>query len=224
MSTSSCSGCWVVTVWLVSTPVFVVVINSGTNRVWSHPSRVARVPLHMGGSIPHQGGRCLLIPLPNMEGYLPITSLKFVLANHDPVPWVVALVLRFTIWWHLWAVMSFPQPNVHVPFDVYSHVTLPVVFCHPLWMLQWASMVEFPFNPLPEVLLAGHWVTALPIFSCGIISVSPPVEVGFHWMGLVHLSCAWQTPTHKGMPTSDAMRRSWFWWRMGNLPHWSVTS
>ena len=64
------------------------------------------------------------------------------LVNHDPVPWVVALILRFTIWWHLWAAMSFPQPNTHVPFNVYSHVTLPVVFTHLLWMHWWISMAE----------------------------------------------------------------------------------
>ena len=31
---------------------------------------------------------------------------------------------------------------------------------------------NFPLIHPREVLLAGHWVTALPIFSCGIISVS----------------------------------------------------
>ena len=38
--------------------------------------------------------------------------------------------------------MSFPQPNVCVPLDVNSHVTLPLVFTHLLWTLQWMSMVE----------------------------------------------------------------------------------
>ena len=47
---------------------------------------------------------------------------------------------------------------------------------------------NFPLIHPREVLLAGHWVTALPIFSCGIILVSPPVEVGLCGVGLVHLS------------------------------------
>ena len=38
--------------------------------------------------------------------------------------------------------MSFPQPNGPVPLDVNSHVMLPVVFTHLLWMLWWMSMVE----------------------------------------------------------------------------------
>ena len=50
------------------------------------PLWAARVPLHMGGSIPHQECRHLLISLPDMDGYLPITAPKFGLANHDPVP------------------------------------------------------------------------------------------------------------------------------------------
>ena len=44
MSMSSCSGCWVVTVWLLSTPVFVVVIVSGIMRVLSHPSMDSKGP------------------------------------------------------------------------------------------------------------------------------------------------------------------------------------
>ena len=43
------------------------------------------------------------------------------------------------------------------------------------------------FHPR-EALLVGHWVTALPSFSCGILSSSPPMEVVLHRVGLVHLS------------------------------------
>ena len=113
------------------------------------------------------------------------------------------------------------------PFDVNSHVMLPLVFTHFLWMFQWMSMVEvitFPLIQPREVFLAGCWVTMLPIFSCGVISISPPMEVGLCGVGLIHLSHACQTPTYKGMLTCDAMRRSWFWWRMHHLPCWSVTS
>ena len=88
------------------------------------------------------------------------------------------------------AVTSFSQPNAHVSFYVYSHIRLPVVFT--------PSSVDTPVDihgrshkfPLihpREVLLAGCCVTALPIFSCGIILVSPPEEVGLCGVGLVHL-------------------------------------
>ena len=43
-----------------------------------------------------------------------------------------------------------------------------------------------------EVLLAGHWVTTLPLLSCGIIIISLPLEVSLHGVGLVHMSHAWQ--------------------------------
>ena len=75
-----------------------------------------------------------------------------------------------------------------------------------------------------EVLLAGHWVTTWPLLSCGIITSSLPLEVGLHGVGLVHLSHTWLTPIHKGMATSDMMRRSQFWWRIHDHLHWSITS
>ena len=43
------------------------------------PLWVARVPLCMGGSIPNQGGGCILIPPPDTEGYIPITPPSLVL-------------------------------------------------------------------------------------------------------------------------------------------------
>ena len=43
------------------------------------------------------------------------------------------------------------------------------------------------FHPR-EALLVGHWVTALPSFSCGILFSSPPKEVVLCGVGLVHLS------------------------------------
>ena len=86
----------------------------------------------------------------DMEGYFPITPPMFGLANCDLVPWVVILISRFTIQWLLQAAMSFPWPNTCVPSDIYSHITLPVVFIHPWWMLQWTSMVE---------VVTSHWST-----------------------------------------------------------------
>ena len=92
------------------------------------------------------------------RGYLPITP-PFGLANHDSVPWAVVSVIRSTIWWHLQAVMSFPQPNICDPADVHAYYTLPEVFtyytlpevftCHQ-WMLQWTSTVE---------VITTHWST-----------------------------------------------------------------
>ena len=83
---------------------------------------------------------------------------------------------------------------------------------------------NFPFFHPREALLVGHWVTTLPSFSCGVFFSSPPMEVVLHRVGLVHLSCVWQLPIHKGMPTSDTIRRSWFWWRTHEHPCWFVTS
>ena len=60
----------------------------------------------------------------------------------------------------------------------------------------------FPFFHSTEVLLVGCRVTALPLFSCGILFSLPLTEVVLHGMGLVHLSHVWWLPIHKGMPTS----------------------
>ena len=79
------------------------------------------------------------------------------------------------------------------------------------------------FHPR-EALLVDHQVTALPCFSCGVLSSSPPGEVVLHGVGLVHLSHVWWLPIHKGMPTSDAMRRSQFQWRTRDHPCWFITS
>ena len=79
------------------------------------------------------------------------------------------------------------------------------------------------FHPR-EALLVGRQVTALPFLSCGILSSSPPMEVVLHGVGLVHLSCVWWLPIHKGMPTSDATRRSQFRWRTHDHPCWFITS
>ena len=46
------------------------------------------------------------------------------------------------------------------------------------------------FHPR-EALLVGHWMTALPSCSCGVLLSSPPMEVVLHRVGLVHLSHVW---------------------------------
>ena len=82
---------------------------------------------------------------------------------------------------------------------------------------------NFPFFHARKALLVGHWVTALPLFSCGIHFISPLTEVVLHGMGLVHLLHVWWLAIHKGTPTSDVMRRSWFQWRMCDLLCWFIT-
>ena len=69
---------------------------------------------------------------------------------------------------------------------------------------------NFPFFHPREGLLVGHWVTALPLFSCGILFLSSLAEVVLCGVGLVHLSHVWWLPIHKGMPISDMMRGSCF--------------
>ena len=71
-------------------------------------------------------------------GYLPVSLPPFVmfgLAYCDPVPWVVAFIVGFTICQYQWALMSFPLAYIRVPSEVRSHITLPEVFTHPWWML-----------------------------------------------------------------------------------------
>ena len=68
--------------------------------------------------------------------------------------------------------------------------------------------------------LGDHLTTFLlwhPLFS-------PCTEVVLHKVGLVHLSCVWWLPIHKGTPISDVTRRSQFWWRTHDLLCWFVTS
>ena len=43
-----CWGCQVISLWLLSTPVLVVVIDSGAMRVWSHPSTGGEGPSSYG--------------------------------------------------------------------------------------------------------------------------------------------------------------------------------
>ena len=72
-------------------------------------------PLPMGGSIPYQGVDVCSSLFLTQRGTYQLHPLCFGVANHDPIPWVVMLVSRSTIQWHLSAALSFPQPNAHVP-------------------------------------------------------------------------------------------------------------
>ena len=121
--------------------------------------------------------------------------------------------------------MSFPQPNVHELSDIHAYYTLPGVFTYP----QLDALVDihgrshnFPLIHPREVLLAGHWVTTQPLFSCGTILPSLPLEVGLHRVGLVCLSHAWSDIyTQEQCQPLIAMRKSQFWWRMCDCLHWS---
>ena len=83
---------------------------------------------------------------------------------------------------------------------------------------------NFPFFHPREALLVGCQVTALSLFSCGVLLLPPPAEVVLHGVGLVHLSHVQWLPIHKGMPISDVTRRSQFWWRTHHHPCWFITS
>ena len=89
--------------------------------------------------------------------------------------------------------------------------------------IHWRSH-SFPLIYPSKVLLAWCWVIARPLSSCGIVSLSLPLGGGLTRLELVHWSHAWQTPTHKGTPVSDARRRSQLQCRMCDCLHWFVTS
>ena len=119
-----------------------------------------------------------------------------------------------------------PLPNAHDPMDIHFNYTLPEVFTCPLWIAPvdvHGRSCNLPLTHPREVWLVWHWVITRPLSTCSVISQSLPLGVGLTEVGLVHWSHAWQTPTSKRMPVSDMMRRSWFWWRMYDCVHWSVT-
>ena len=158
-------------------------------------------------------------------GYLPVPYPLWS-CNHDSVLWVVMAVIQSAIQWHLWAEDIYPSAKC-----MWScRHPLPL---HVVWSLHPSSVDtpadihrrshNFPLIHPREVLLAWCWVNATPLSTCGVILLSLPLGVGLTGVGLVHLYQAWQTPTHKGMPVSDAIK-SWLWCRTCDCPHWFVTS
>ena len=147
----------------------------------------------MGGNTPSQGGRCQFVPLPDTEGYLPVTPPQ-------------CLVLLTATQFHEWSHQSPGSPSTgiygqqcHSLSQTHMFLLMSTATSH--YLRSYQSSVDapadihgrscnFPLIHPREVLLAGHWVTALPLLSCGIILVSPPLQVGLHGVGLVHLSCA----------------------------------
>ena len=122
---------------------------------------------------------------------------------HDSGLWVVVAVIWSAIWWHLWAVMPLPLPNIHNPADIAHplHITLSL----HLSSVDAPADVHgrshsFPLIHPRVVCLVWCWVIARPLLSCDIYFLSLPLGVGLTGVGLVHLSHVWWTPTHKGMP------------------------
>ena len=189
------------------------------------PLQVARVPLLVGGSIPHQRGRQALSFLLTWGLLTHFTPPCFV---WPCLPWPSSMSDHLCCWVH------------YLPVSMGTDI-IPSALCmcsfwglqphHITWGLHPSSVdalvdvhgrsCNFPFIHPREALLLGHWVTALPSFSCGIHFISPPTEVVLHGVGLVHLFHAWQLPIHKGMPTPDTTR-SWFQWRTCDFPCWFV--
>ena len=90
---SSCSGCWL---WFLHLLWFFVIFDRGYEAT---PPWVARVPHLVVGSILHQGGRCMLIPPPDTEEYLPGSLLPPCLA--------LPAVTQFGEWLYLsWGSLS----------------------------------------------------------------------------------------------------------------------
>ena len=72
--------------------------------------------------------------------------------------------------------------------------------------------LQLPIFP-PQGSFTGRSLgeTALPLFSCGILFLSPLTEVVLHGVGLGHLSHAWQLLIHKGMQTSEVATAEACW-------------
>ena len=161
--------------------------------------------------------------------------LLWLLGNSGfPWFWFLKWTLTHSVQWRYKATL---QLATRVPLHMGPHMSTCPFWClqphHVTWDLYPSSVdalldvhgrsCNFPLIHPREVCLAGCWVTALPLLSCGIIICSLPLEVGLHGVGMIHLSHAWWMSIHKGMPTSNVMR-SQFWWRMSDLLHWSITS
>ena len=205
--------------------VFVFVISDGGYK--ATPLQVVRVPLSVGRSILHQRGRQML---------------SFLLT------W--GLLTHFTPLFYVWPCLLWPSSMsgcIHygahyLPASMGIDIIPSALHTCSFWgqhphHITWGlhpSLVGAPvdvhsrscnylfFHP-GEASVVGHQVTALPLFSCNVLFLSPLTEVVLHGVGLAHLSHVWWLPIHKGTPTSDMMR-SWFCRRTHDLPCWFITS
>ena len=184
---------------LVSWLVFIFIIFNGGYE--ATPLQAVKVPLLEGGSILHQRGRQVLSLVPlDMGGTYPF---------HFP-----CLLLPCLLWpssmsgcIHHW--VHYP------PASTGTSITPSALHTCPFWGVQphhitcglHLSSVDapvdvhgrshnFPFIHPREALLVGHWMTTLPLFSCGIHFIPPLTEVVLCGVGLVHLSHVWQLSIH----------------------------
>ena len=187
---------------------------------------MARVPLWLGGSIPHQGRWWWVVKELDTEGCIPISYPPMIL-----LPWLSSMN----------SCGSHPvcHPMASMGWDVYpstKHMQSCRLPCplHVTWSLHPSSVDplvdvhrrshSFLLIHPREVFLAWCWVYMRPSSSHGIVLLSLPLGVGLTVVGLVHWSHTWQTPIHKGMSASDATKRSLLWCRTHDCPCWSVTS
>ena len=221
----------VLMLWLsiqVSWLIFILVVFVGEYEATT--LQVLRVPLMVGGSIPCQRGRQVLsfVPLDMGVTYPLHSPLVF---DWPCLLWPSSMSGCIHCWVH------------YLPASMGSNIT-PSALCtcsfqglqpHHITCGLHPSSVDslvdihgrscnFLFIHSREALLVGHQVTTLPLFSCGIYFLPPLTEVVLCGVGLVHLSRVWWLPIHKGMPTSDVMRRSQFRWRPHDFPCWFATS
>ena len=211
---------------LVSWRIFIFVIFQGGYK--AIPLQMVRVPLLVARSIPCQRGGQVsyLIPL-DMEVLTHFTPPCF---DWPCLLWPSSMSGHIHCWVH------------YLPASMGIIIAPSAISTCSFWGLQphhitcgpHPSLVDTPidihgrshnflFTHPREALLVGCQVTALPLFSCGILFCSPLTEVVLHGVGLVHLSCVWWLLRHKGTPTSDVMRRSWFQWRTHDFLCWFIT-
>ena len=99
--------------------------------------------LSVGRSIPHQSGKPMALHS-NMWATCPFHSpISF---GWPCLPWPSSGSASTPLMVHyLPASMGIdiiPLPYICVPLEVCSQITLPVVFTHPQWMLQYTSIIQ----------------------------------------------------------------------------------
>ena len=94
--------------------------------------------LSVGRSILHQCGRPIGLSLQHI-GYLPV-SLPPISFIWPCLPWPSSVSGSIPLLVHYPPVSMgidvIPLPHIHVPSEVCSQITLPVIFTHPQWTLQ----------------------------------------------------------------------------------------
>ena len=142
--------------------VFVFIDSNGGYE--ATPLQVVRVPLSVGRSIPHQRGRQMLSFLLTWGVLTCVT------------PPLLGLALPTMTQFHEWLHSSWGSLSA----SINRHC------CYSLHL----TCMFLPSSHIREALLVGCQVTALPLFSCDILFLSPLAEVVLHGVGLVHLSHA----------------------------------